>query len=301
MPIAMDEVRVDGGVHEEKLVHAPATAWEEDVPIPCGASAVTVRVLIVEEGGEGVGWPADWGAEAHIEKLHARSVGEAIAMVRQSRPDWILLDAGTQSKCGAEEVVTLLREAAGIPLQVMAGAAAEAVEPEQIRAVAAVEARVRNLAASVVRHALRRKRTESAPVAEPCAKKLRESAPEAFAQIAAAYRETLDACVHALPYGPQGRSGETAVQAMVHRLEELRARPKDVVEVHLFAMRALLAKATPQSSRVYFREGQTLLLKVMGYLANRYLQASMEHSHEVRVALPAAALRGKRRSRVRNS
>jgi hypothetical protein len=291
MPKAIEKVRVDGGTGES-LVHAPATAWEEDVPVPSRATAVTVRVLIVGEGRDGVGWLADWGADTHIEKVLARSVGEAIKVVRQSRPDWILLDAETQSQCGAE--------AAGIPLQVMAGAAAEAVDPKQVREAVAVEAKVRYLAAAVVRHALRRKRTESATPA-PGSKRLRERAPEAFARMAAVYGETLDAYVRSLPHGSQGHNSETAVQAIVRRLEELRARPKDVVEVHLFAMRALLDQATPQSSRIYFREGQTLLLKVMGYLANRYLQASMEHSHEMRVAMPAAALRGKRRNRARNS
>lgn len=276
----------------------PAREWTQQNKQP--DSAVTVRVLIVESAAGGVASLPEWEAVSQIEVLRAHSLTEGIFLVQHSRPDWILLDPDCRPAC-PDDLLCFLRHAAGIPMQTIAAMETEPGLNADMPCIPAnaspMETSIGTLAAKVVRHAARRKQEKAATPAVSHAARLRHHSPEAFAHLAEAYRQALSGSVQELPYGtPPERSID--LQAIVRRLEELRAHPKDVVELHLAAMRAILSKATPQSSRVYLKEGQTLLLKVMGYLANQYLQASIHHPHESRSTPTRSA---KRRSMVRTS
>jgi hypothetical protein len=46
--------------------------------------------------------------------------------------------------------------------------------------------------------------------------------------------------------------------------------PRDVVEIHLAAMRARAEEAPPQKTQAYVEEGRVLVLELMGHLANFY-------------------------------
>ncbi|MBL8173389.1 MAG: hypothetical protein JNK48_01885 [Bryobacterales bacterium] len=284
----------------QTLIQAPATAWEEDAPT---ASLPTLRVLIVESDPEGVASLPEWGSVGQMEVLRAHSLSEGIFLLKHSRPDWILLDPNCQTGC-PDDLVSFLRHATGIPMQIVSGVQSEVRLNSDIPCAAStvspLEARVGSLAAKVVRHAERRRRLEK--ITTPCPSsgpRLRQHHPEAFQQLVEAYRDVLRGAVRELPYGSPERS--VALQAVVHRLEEFRAHPRDVVELHLAAMRDVLAQVSPQSSRAVLKEGQTMLLKVMGYLAKQYLQAST-HARDSRPAVSISEGRSaKRRALLRTS
>ncbi|MFN7933100.1 MAG: hypothetical protein U0R19_07220 [Bryobacteraceae bacterium] len=247
-------------------------------------------MLIIEHNARGIVAIPDCQSLPNMEILRAHSLSEGLFLLKHAPPDWILLDPNCQSSC-AEDLFSFLRQAAGIPMQVVAGAPApdnlNADIPCTSAAPSPIEARIGSLAANIVRHAQHRHNQEvaSAPT-HTQALRLRQNSPQVFEILEGLYQEALTSWVSQLPYCASDRNAP--LQAVVQRLEELRAHPRDVVELHLAAMRATLAKAPPRTSRLYLKAGQTLLLKVMGRLASQYLQASIHHASTCQ-AQPSAA------------
>lgn len=276
-------------IHKEDkpLMPAPAHEWIKERTrkgsrLPVGqpavpvASPVTVRVLIVESDPNGIASIPGTEPGSHLEILRAHSLSEGAFLLKHTHPDWILLDPDCQSS-SPSDLLAFLHQAAGIPMQIVAGIPTpdrlNADIPCATRNDSPLEAGIGSLAARVARHAQNRHHQDiAAPLPHTHSPRLRHHSPEVFELLAGVYHEALTAWVHELPYRAPDRNAP--LQAIVHRLEELRAHPRDVVELHLAAMRSILAKAPPQTSRLYLKEGQTLLLKVMGRLASQYLLAT---------------------------
>ncbi|MBS1824575.1 MAG: hypothetical protein JST93_04595 [Acidobacteria bacterium] len=247
----------------------PASAREPVASTP-------IRVLIIENHPDGVADLPGSEPSPHLEILRAHSLSEGIFFLNHIRPDWILLDPNCQSS-SPNDLLSFLRHAAGIPMQVVAGAPTpellNADIPDATTSDSSLQARVGSLAASVARHAQHRHSREAAPApAHTHAPRLRHHAPGVFHHLSGVYHQALTTWVRELPYSSPDRNAP--LEALVQRLEELRAHPRDVVELHLAAMRAILATASSKNSQLYLKEGQTLLLKVMGRLATHYLQSS---------------------------
>lgn len=98
---------------------------------------------------------------------------------------------------------------------------------------------------------------------------LRTALPERFTALAGAYGELLDRAVEQALAG-SGGGLEQPIQQLAREAAELRASPRDVVELHATAMKAREMAQGPQRMKLYAAEGRVRLLELMGYLAGAY-------------------------------
>lgn len=107
---------------------------------------------------------------------------------------------------------------------------------------------------------------------------LRQRSAPAFAQAVAAYRALLDEALRCRamqqplpPAGPR-QLGEA--------LGAHEAAPRDVIEVHLAAIRAASADAPAARQQAYLEEGRLLALELMGHLAACYHARAPRHDDD---------------------
>jgi len=98
---------------------------------------------------------------------------------------------------------------------------------------------------------------------------IRDQAPEVFEEMAARLGELLDAALLERGYRVE-RAVPGRLRELANELGLLRARPRDVVDVHVHAMRRKLAAASRQKAQIYLEEGRLMLVELMGYLASYY-------------------------------
>ncbi len=98
---------------------------------------------------------------------------------------------------------------------------------------------------------------------------LRENIPDAFERFVEYYSDLLEHAVQTRTY-----KGEPPLpprlKVMADQLVFLKAGPRDVIDVHMAALRQRNAQATPGEARIYAEEARLLLLELMGYLAATY-------------------------------
>ncbi len=98
---------------------------------------------------------------------------------------------------------------------------------------------------------------------------LRENIPDAFERFVDYYSDLLEHAVQARTY-----KGEPPLpprlKVMADQLVFLKAGPRDVIDVHMAALRQRSAQATPGEARIYAEEGRLLVLELMGHLAATY-------------------------------
>ncbi len=97
---------------------------------------------------------------------------------------------------------------------------------------------------------------------------LRQRAPELFSQglerYGALLEEALSSRVHRTP------APSRALRDLGEWFGSIWAAPRDLIEVHLQAMRNRSQHTTPKKLQAYFEEGRLLLLELMGHLASYY-------------------------------
>jgi DNA-binding NarL/FixJ family response regulator len=98
---------------------------------------------------------------------------------------------------------------------------------------------------------------------------LRAAFPERFAELARAYGEILDSAVEQVLQRRPVQLEQT-VQKLAGAAAELRAGPRDIIEVHAAAMKLREAEHGPQRMKIYLAEGRVKLLELMGYLVTFY-------------------------------
>ncbi|MFQ3536990.1 MAG: PAS domain-containing protein [Aggregatilineales bacterium] len=124
--------------------------------------------------------------------------------------------------------------------------------------------------------------TLSAPNAGP----LSRSQPQLFKKLAADYRTLLDQAVEQRPFGEwQGRS--EALRRLAAQLGALYALPRDVIELHVDALRPLVTDQASLRAQIYAEEARLALLELMGYLMSFYrtyalgiLHAALPNTHK---------------------
>lgn len=98
---------------------------------------------------------------------------------------------------------------------------------------------------------------------------LRAAFPERFAELVRDYGEILDRAVEQIlqrrPVPLEQRLQNLAVAAA-----ELRAGPRDIVELHATVMKQREAEQGPQRMKLYLAEGRVRLLELMGHLVTVY-------------------------------
>ena len=97
---------------------------------------------------------------------------------------------------------------------------------------------------------------------------MRQRAPLAFSQGVERYRALLE---EALQYrAKQTPLPVASLRELGERLGTYEAAPRDVVDLHLAAVRAAGAEAPPARQHAYLEEGRLLVLELMGHLAAHY-------------------------------
>jgi ActR/RegA family two-component response regulator len=98
---------------------------------------------------------------------------------------------------------------------------------------------------------------------------LRAAFPDRFGELASEYGEILDRAVEQIL---QRRPVplEARLQRLAGIAAELRAGPRDIVELHTAAMKQREAEHGPQRMKVYLAEGRVRLLELMGHLVTFY-------------------------------
>lgn len=104
---------------------------------------------------------------------------------------------------------------------------------------------------------------------------LRAAFPERFAELARDYGEVLD---HAVEQILRRRPVplEPHLQKLANAAAELRAGPRDIVELHAAAMKQRETEQGPQRMKLYLAEGRLRLLELMGYLVTYYRDRWLE-------------------------
>jgi DNA-binding NarL/FixJ family response regulator len=98
---------------------------------------------------------------------------------------------------------------------------------------------------------------------------LRAAFPDRFAELTRDYGEILDRAVEQIL---QRRPVplEQPMQKLAGAAAELRAGPRDIVELHATAMKQREAEHGPQRMKLYLAEGRVRLLELMGHLVTFY-------------------------------
>ncbi len=98
---------------------------------------------------------------------------------------------------------------------------------------------------------------------------LRENIPDAFERFVEYYSDLIEHAVQARTY-----KGEPPLpprlKVMADQLVFLKAGPRDVIDVHMAALRQRSAQATPGEARIYAEEARLLVLELMGHVAATY-------------------------------
>jgi hypothetical protein len=94
---------------------------------------------------------------------------------------------------------------------------------------------------------------------------LRDGLPREFQRLAQAYGETLTLALERRVYKVDHNVGD-ALREIAHRLGSLSAGPRDVVDLHVEALRDRLAQASAEQRPAIADESRLLVLELMGHL-----------------------------------
>ncbi len=99
---------------------------------------------------------------------------------------------------------------------------------------------------------------------------LRESYPSAFERCAALYRQLLDSALEARLYQSTDGQQPQQVPELAQELGRLRSSPRDVLDVHMSAIKQAMREHAPSRGQALLEEGRITVLNLMGHLAAFY-------------------------------
>jgi DNA-binding response OmpR family regulator len=215
----------------------------------------------------------------------AASLEETLERLAAEDTDVVLLPISPLDQ-GLGPLVTIRAEAPSLPVVVLCAAEDEPLAVKAVQLGAAdyliVERLYGTLAARSLRHAvevarvravLARYHTEWPPSlgggASSRPAPLRAAFPERFAELTRDYGEILDGAVEQILLR-RSMPLEQRLQRLAGVAAELRAGPRDIVELHAAAMKQREAEHGPQRMKLYLAEGRVRLLELMGHLVTFY-------------------------------
>ena len=110
---------------------------------------------------------------------------------------------------------------------------------------------------------------------------LSESLPETFQALSEEYAGLLEKALEGRTYKIQP-SFSTAIIAMAEQLGVLNASARDVIDVHIAALKIKERLNNPQRYAVYTEEGRLIALELMGHLVLYYRKRAIPFSSETR-------------------
>jgi PAS domain S-box-containing protein len=96
-----------------------------------------------------------------------------------------------------------------------------------------------------------------------------QNLPDIFNKLVAQYVDLMDLALEQRVYKVEHHLSDR-LRGVAQRLGQLRAGPRDVVELHTTALRVKTRGVSPLKSKAYVEEGHLLALELMGYLASYY-------------------------------
>lgn len=237
-----------------------------------------------------------------LQLMHAATLSQAIEALDDRRFDLVVLDLGLPDSQGLETFARLHTSAPSVPVLVLTSSAEEeelgrsAVEhgaqdylaksdvepPWLVRAIRYALERAR-LQREVREIRERERREEEIAGVERLSRPpgtsisaslysagpLRNTAPAEFSSTVEDYAAILErALEHRFHKETVGWS--EALRDLSDKLGYLRAGPRDAIEVHTRAVRALVANATAARANAYVEESRLVLLELMGNLVSHY-------------------------------
>lgn len=248
-----------------------------------------LRVLVVDADGSMTSRLAtalEGSAERERFALaRASSLAETLEKLAGGEVDVVLLHISPLDQ-GLGPLVTLRAEAPTLPIVVLCATEDEplAVKAVQLGATdyLIAERLYGTLAARSLRHAVEVARVRTVLTKHSAEwtvslgdgvssrpAPLRAAFPERFAELAQEYGEVLD---HAVEQILQRRPApfEHRLQKLADAAAELRAGPRDIIELHATVMKQREAEQGPQRMKLYLAEGRMRLLELMGHLVTLY-------------------------------
>jgi DNA-binding NarL/FixJ family response regulator len=250
---------------------------------PAGEERVAAAFREVDEG------PA-------FEVLRAPSLQEAARRAQGDEIDVVLyLLSGPDQ--GVLPLIELRAEAPDVPVVAVASADDEPLAIKAVQLGAAdyliAEKLYGTLVARCLRHAvevervrtqLRRREADWSPQWAPegtgRAAALRTALPRFFAELVADYDRLLDQAVEQVLYRVE-HPVEEGLQGLARRAGELKAGPRDIVDLHATAMKGKEQETGPQRMRLYVAEGRVRLLELMGHLVSYYRRLSLPRAYRL--------------------
>ncbi len=264
--------------------------------LPDGRTAVApldpggdLRVLVVDVDGRVTSQLAttleDTSERERFALTSASGLDETLEKLAAGDTDVVLLPISPLDQ-GLGPLVTIRAEAPTLPIVVLCAAGDEplAVKAVQLGATdyLVTERLYGTLAARSLRHAVEVARVRAmltrhqaewpASLGEGAGSRpapLRAAFPERFADLVRDYGEILDRAVEQI-LERRPVPLEQQMQRLAGTAAELRAGPRDVVELHATAMKQREAEHGPQRMKLYVAEGRVRLLELMGHLVTFY-------------------------------
>lgn len=231
-------------------------------------------------------------AAAEIRLSRVARWPEAAERIDRGEVDVVLLRLPGDDQ-GVLPFVELRARAPELPVVVLAAAGDEplAVKAVQLGATdyLLTERLYRTLVTRCVLHAVEAERIRSRlresqaqwpPSLRPAgdaagrAASLRSALPQSFAALVGDYAGLLDRAVEQVLYRVDHLL-DPDIRRLARRAGELRAGPRDVIEIHAAAIKAKEQEVGPQRMRLYAAEGQVRLLELMGHLVTFYRVSSL--------------------------
>lgn len=98
---------------------------------------------------------------------------------------------------------------------------------------------------------------------------LKDAAPKTFEILVERYAACLGSSLDSRLFQSTGDQTRT-LRGLAEELEALRSGPRDVTDIHLEALRLVVAQSAPERARALAEEGRLVVLQLMGYLAQQY-------------------------------
>jgi CheY-like chemotaxis protein len=260
-------------------------------PVAATQPAAMVRALLIANSEPRVAAVAAAFAEVAdnttVELSCVAELAKATTRLHDGAADVVLLGLPLAPHPGLRPLVELQAAAPSVPVVVVCAAADE---PLALRAVQLgardyllVERLYGTLLVRSLQHAVESERTRTLVAARQHewapllgggdgprrAATLQAALPDRFGELATAYGALLDRAVD-LALGAAQESLDEPMQALAQQAAELRASPRDVIEIHAAAMKAREPAQGAQRMKLYVAEGRVRLLELMGYLASTY-------------------------------
>jgi hypothetical protein len=110
------------------------------------------------------------------------------------------------------------------------------------------------------------------------AQSIREQMPNIFQKLTQQYGDLIDQALEQRIYRVDHPLSDS-LRMIARHLGALNASPRDVVEIHVTALKKRTLSATSAKAKAYAEEGRLVILELMGYLTSHYRYLAVGDQH----------------------